>query len=81
MTLIYMLSNLEKRIILIKDYSLSSLRKFKNEILEDSEKAKYNDLEDVVYRFQLTYDEIIVILDLKFNPKKTNRVFLEPRRI
>ena len=37
----------------------------KNEILEEIKNAKYNDLEDLVYRFQLTYDEIINILNLK----------------
>ena len=31
---------------------------------------KYNDLEDLVYRFQLTYDEIIDLLDLKDIPNE-----------
>ena len=43
---------------------------FKDEILEDLKKAKFNDLEDMVYRFQLTYDEIMDILDLKYIPTK-----------
>ena len=42
----------------------------KNEILEESKNVKYNDLEDLVYRFQLTYDDIIGVLDLKFIPTK-----------
>ena len=42
----------------------------KNEILEDLKKAKYNDLEDLVYRMRLSYDEIIDILDLKNIPTK-----------
>ena len=42
----------KKGIILINDYSLSSLDTFKEEILEELEKAEYNDLEDLVYRFQ-----------------------------
>ena len=49
---------------------MSSLGTFKNEILEELKNDKYNDLEDLVYRFQLTYDEIIDILDLKYIPTK-----------
>ena len=64
----------EKEKLLINDLSLSSLGMFKNEILEELETAKYNDLEDMVYRYQLTYDEFLNILDLKFIPTK-NRVF------
>ena len=41
---------------------------FKEKILEELKNAKYNDLEDMVYRFQLTYDEIIGVLDLKHIP-------------
>ena len=55
----------KKRLIFIKDYSLSTLDTFKNEILEELKNIKYNDPEDLLYRFQLTYDEIIDILDLK----------------
>ena len=44
---------------------MSSLGTFKNEIFEEIKK-KYNDLEDLVYRFQLTYDGTIDILDLKY---------------
>ena len=43
----------------------------KNEILEEIENIESNDLEDLVYRIELTYDEIIDILDLKNIP--TNR--------
>ena len=56
----------KKGIILIDDYSLSSLGVFKIEILEELKKVEYDDLEDLVYRFQLTYDEIMNILDLKY---------------
>ena len=38
----------------MNDHSLSSLGTFKNEILEELKKVKYNDLEDLLYRFQLT---------------------------
>ena len=46
----------------------------KNEILQKLRTEKYNDLEDLVYRFQLTYDEIIDILDIKIILRK-NRLF------
>ena len=49
----------------MKDYSLSSLGTFKEKILEELKNAKNDDVEDMVYRFQLTYDEIIDILDLR----------------
>ena len=53
------------------DYKLSDFdTQKKNEILEDLKKVYYNDLEDLVYRFQLTYDEIIDIFDLKYIPTK-----------
>ena len=42
----------------------------RNEILEELKKAKYNGIEDLVYRMQLTYDEIIYILYLKYIPIK-----------
>ena len=35
------------------------------EILEELKNVKYKDLDDLVYRMQLTYDEIIDVLDLK----------------
>ena len=65
-------------LILINDYSLSSLGMFKDEILEDLKNAKFNDLEDMVYRFQLTYDEIMGILDLKYIPTKRTGCSLNP---
>ena len=68
----------KKGLILINDYSLSSLGMFKDEILEDLKNAKYNDLEDLVYRFRLTYDEIIDILDLKYIPTKRMGYSIEP---
>ena len=43
---------------------------FKDEILEELKNVKYNDLEDLVYRFKLTYNEILDILDLKNIPTK-----------
>ena len=68
----------KKGLILLSDYSLSSLGTFKNEIVEELKNAKYNDLEDLVYRFQLTYDEIIDILDLKKITGSTKGYTLPP---
>ena len=65
-------------LILINDYSLSSLGMFIDEILEDLKNAKFNDLEDMVSKFQLTYDEIIDILDLKYIPTKRMGYSIEP---
>ena len=50
----------------------------KNEILEVLKKAKYNDIEDLVYRVQLTYGEIIDISDLKYIPTKRTCFSLNP---
>ena len=68
----------KKGLILINDYSLSSLGMFKEEILQELKNVKYNDLEDLVYRFKLTYDEIMDILDLKYIPTKTTGYSIEP---
>ena len=68
----------KKGLILINDYSLSSLGMFKDEILEELKNVKYNDLEDLVYRFKLTYDEIMDILDLKYISTKRTGYSLDP---
>ena len=52
------------------EYKLSDFDTQKNELIEELKKAKYNDLEDLVYRMRLSYDEIIDILDLKYIPTK-----------
>ena len=41
-------------------------------------KLKYNDLEDLVYRMRLSYDEIIDILDLKYISTKRTGYSLNP---
>ena len=68
----------KKGLILINDYSLSSLGMFKDEILADLKNAKFDDLEDMVYRFQLTYDEIMGVLDSKYIPTKRTGYSLKP---
>ena len=52
------------------EYQLSDFDTQKTEILEEIRNVKYNDLEDLVYRMRLSYEEIINILDLKYIPTK-----------
>ena len=60
------------------EYKLSDFDTHKNEILEKLKNAKYNDLKDLVYRMQLTYNEIIDILDLKYIPRERIGYSIEP---
>ena len=60
------------------EYKLSDFDTQKHEIIEELKNAKYNDLEDLVYRMQLTYDEIINKLDLKYIPTKRKGYSIEP---
>ena len=61
-----------------KEYILSDFDNQKNEILEEFKNVKYNDLEDLVYRMRLSYDEIIDILDLEYIPTKRTGYSLNP---
>ena len=60
------------------EYKLSDFDTQKHEILEELKNVKYNDLEDLVYRMQLTYNEIINILDLKYISTKRIGYSIEP---
>ena len=60
------------------EYKLSDFDSQKHEIIEELKNAKFNDLEDLVYRMQLTYDEIMNILDLKYIPTKRMGYSIEP---
>ena len=60
------------------EYKLSDFDTQKNEILEELKNVKYDDIEDLVYRMQLTYDEIIDVLDLKNIPTKRTGYSLNP---
>ena len=60
------------------EYKLSDFDTRKNEILEELKNAKYNDLKDLIYRMQLTYNEIIDILDFKYIPTKRTGYSLNP---
>ena len=59
-----------QKIIGDRVYKLSDCDTYKEEILGELKNVKYNDLEDMMYRFQLTYDEIVNIIDLIFIPTK-----------
>ena len=60
------------------EYKLSDFDNQKHEIIEELKKVKYNDLEDLVYRMRLSYDEIMNILDLKYVPTKRTGYSLNP---
>ena len=53
-----------------KEYKLSDFDTQKYEIIEELKNANYNDLEDLVYRMRLSYDEIMDILDLNYIPTR-----------
>ena len=61
-----------------KEYQLSDFDNQKYEIIEDLKNIKYNDLEDLVYRMRLSYDEIMDILDLNYIPTKRTGYSLNP---
>ena len=61
-----------------KEYKLSDCENQKYEIFEELKNVKYTVIEDLVYRMQLTYDEIIDVLDLKYNSTKRIGYSLNP---
>ena len=61
-----------------KENKLSDFDNKKYEILEELKNIKYNDLTDLVYRMQLTYDEIIDVLDIKYISTKRIGYSLNP---
>ena len=60
------------------EYQLSDFDNQKYEIIEEIKNAKYNDLEELVYRLRLSYDEIMDILDLNHIPTKRTGYSLNP---
>ena len=46
-------------------YNLAGFDQFKSETRSELKRVKYKDLEDMVYRLQLTYDELVNVLDVK----------------
>ena len=61
-----------------KEYKLSDSDNQKNEIIEELKNVEYKDLEDLVYRMRLSYDEIMYILDMKYIPTKRTGYSLNP---
>ena len=61
-----------------KEYNLSDFDNQKYEIFEELKNVKYNDLEGLVYRMQLTYDEIIDVFDLKYISTERRGYSLNP---
>ena len=60
------------------EYKLSDFDSQKYEIIDGLINNKYNDLEDLVYRMRLSFDEIMDILDLKYIPTKRMGYSIEP---
>ena len=52
-------------------HSLAAFDQFKSEIHSELKRVKYKDLEDMVFRFQLTYNEIMDIFDVKYTAGPT----------
>ena len=59
-------------------YILASFDHFKSQILSEFNRVKYRDLEVMVYRLQLTYDEIVENLDVKYKAGSTVGYTLVP---
>ena len=59
-------------------YNLAGFDPFKTEILLELKRIKYRHLEGMVFRLQLTYDEIIDILDVKYISGSTIGYTLPP---
>ena len=59
-------------------YKLESFDHFKSEIVADLNRVEYKDLEDLVIRTELTYDEIVDILRVIYIAGSTNGYTLPP---
>ena len=59
-------------------YILAGFDHFKNETLSELKRVKYRDLDDLVKRLQLTFDGIIIILDVKYIAGSTKGYSLPP---
>ena len=66
-------------------YNLAGFDQFKSEILaklrrikKNTCRVKHKDLEDMVFRMGLTYDEIVDTLDIKYIVGSANRYTLPP---
>ena len=55
------------------EYDLSDLDTRKEEIFEELKDVDYKDLEDMVFRMELTYHEVADILDTNYFDAKSRR--------
>ena len=80
MILKYIYQKLEKEVKRTghEEGKLSDFDSSKTEVLEELKNIIYHDLEDLLYRIQLTYDEIIDKLDIKYFASKTTSYTLPP---
>ena len=60
------------------EYHLAGFDLFKSEIFAELKRVKFKNLEDMVYRMELTYDEIVDVLDVKYIAGSTNGYTLVP---
>ena len=62
-----------------KDYlNISDLDTLKNSTIKELKRVKYRDLEDLVFRLQINYHEIVEILDVKYISTKRMGYSLKP---
>ena len=59
-------------------YNLAGFVHFKSEILAELKRVIYKDLQDIVYRMGLTYDEMVNMLDVKYITGSTRAHTLKP---
>ena len=58
----------------------NSSKKERKRKREEVKRANYHDLEDLVYRMELTYDEFLDKLDIKYYPLKRTSYTLPHRK-
>ena len=61
-----------------KEYIVTDLGTLKNEVIERLKTTKYSDLEDMVFRFELSSTEILKRLDMKYIDASTTGYTLPP---
>ena len=49
-----------------RGYNLAGFDFFKSEIIAELRRVKYNDVENIIYRIELTYDEMVDIFDIDY---------------
>ena len=60
-------------------YTLAGFDYFKSEQLAELRRVRYKELEDMIYKMELTYDEILDMLDIKNYAGSTNGYTITPR--